>query len=92
MSALGGALGHAIDKGMQDGLKVGVNHGRFGRGLDVIAAYDPSAKTNFVSAVDALCAINFPLLAQLESRKDASMTDIFDLLCLEGHAAETPKA
>nr|GEW27984.1 hypothetical protein [Tanacetum cinerariifolium] len=53
-SDLMGALGHAIDKGMQDSLKVGVDYGRAGRGLDVIAAYDPSAKANFVFAVDAL--------------------------------------
>ncbi|GJX39071.1 hypothetical protein Tco_0252374, partial [Tanacetum coccineum] len=34
----------------------------------------------------------FPLLAQLESRKDASMADIMDLLRLEGHVIETPEA
>ncbi|GKA16722.1 hypothetical protein Tco_0696559, partial [Tanacetum coccineum] len=34
----------------------------------------------------------FPFLAQLESRKDASMADTMDLLHLEGHAAETPEA
>ncbi|GJY70463.1 gypsy type transposase [Tanacetum coccineum] len=54
LAALGGALGRAIDKGMQDDLKAGIDHGRAGRGLDVIAAYDPSAEANFVSAVDAL--------------------------------------
>nr|GEV36742.1 hypothetical protein [Tanacetum cinerariifolium] len=60
-SDLIGALGCAIDKGMQDGLKVGVDYGRAGRGLDVIAAYDPSAKANFVSAVDALRAPMVPI-------------------------------
>ncbi|GKB05407.1 hypothetical protein Tco_0833602, partial [Tanacetum coccineum] len=90
--ALGGALGRAIDKGMQDDMKASVDHGRSGRGLDVIAAYDPSAEANFFSAVDALRAVNFPLLAQLESRTDASMADIFDLLRLEGPAAETLEA
>nr|GEW90782.1 hypothetical protein [Tanacetum cinerariifolium] len=92
LDALGGALGPAIDNGMQDGLKAGVDHGRAERVLNVIAAYDPSAKANFVFAFDALRAVNFPLLAQLESRKDASMADIFDLLRLEGHAAEIPEA
>ncbi|GJX68407.1 hypothetical protein Tco_0304134 [Tanacetum coccineum] len=92
MSDLGGALGRAIDKGMHDGLKSGVDHGRAGRGLDDIAAYDPSVEANFVYAIDALRAVNFPLLAQLESRKDASMADVFDLLRLEGPAAETPEA
>ncbi|GJX71897.1 gypsy type transposase [Tanacetum coccineum] len=92
LAALGGALGRAIDKGMHDGLKAGVDHGRSERGLDVIDAYDPSAEANFVSAVEALRAINFPLLTQLESRKDASMADIFDLLHLEGPTAEIPEA
>ncbi|GJU25105.1 hypothetical protein Tco_1163726 [Tanacetum coccineum] len=54
------------------------------------ATYDPSAKANFVSDVDALRAVNFPLLAQLESRRDASMADI--LLHLEGLAAEILEA
>ncbi|GKF54676.1 hypothetical protein Tco_0165016 [Tanacetum coccineum] len=63
LAALGEALGRAIDKGMQDDLKAGVDHGRAGRGLDVIAAYDPSAEANFVSTVDALRDINSPLLA-----------------------------
>ncbi|GKG38796.1 hypothetical protein Tco_0460508, partial [Tanacetum coccineum] len=89
LSALGGALGRAINKGMQDGLAAGVDHGRAGRGLDDIVAYDPSAEANFVSAVNSLCAVNFPFLAQLESQKDASMADIIDLLHLEGHAAAT---
>ncbi|GKE41480.1 hypothetical protein Tco_1468764, partial [Tanacetum coccineum] len=82
MVALGGALGRAIDKSMQEGLKADVDHGRAGRGLDVIAAYDPFVEAKFFSAVDALRAVNL----------DASMADIFDLLRLEGPAAETPKA
>ncbi|GJZ33895.1 hypothetical protein Tco_0579331 [Tanacetum coccineum] len=35
---------------------------------------------------------DFPLLAQLESQKDASIVDIMGLLNLEGPAAETPEA
>nr|GFA22701.1 hypothetical protein [Tanacetum cinerariifolium]GFA42791.1 hypothetical protein [Tanacetum cinerariifolium] len=67
---VGGALRRTIDKGMTDVLKAGVDHGRAERGLDVIVAYDPLAEANFVFAVDALRVISFPLLAQLESRKD----------------------
>ncbi|GJY26046.1 hypothetical protein Tco_0400772 [Tanacetum coccineum] len=85
LAALRAAIGRAVDKGMQDGLKAGVDHGKAGRGLDIIAAYDPSAEASYVSAVAALRAMKFPLL---ESQKDASMTDIFDLLRLEGPAAE----
>ncbi|GJR17057.1 hypothetical protein Tco_0965584 [Tanacetum coccineum] len=44
LSALGEALGRAIEK---DGLAAGIDHGRAGKGLDDIAAYDPSAEANF---------------------------------------------
>ncbi|GJZ29414.1 hypothetical protein Tco_0574061, partial [Tanacetum coccineum] len=37
-------------------------------------------------------AMDFPLLAQLASQKDASIADIMGLLHLEGPAAETPEA
>ncbi|GJS76919.1 hypothetical protein Tco_0873855 [Tanacetum coccineum] len=76
LSALGGALVRAIDKGMQDRLAAGIDHRRATRGLDDIASY----------------AVNSPLLVQLESQKDASMAEIMDLLRLEGHAVETPEA
>ncbi|GKF51448.1 hypothetical protein Tco_0147915, partial [Tanacetum coccineum] len=79
-------------RGMQDGLAAGIDHGKAGRGLADVAAYDPSAEANFVSAVNALRAVYFPLLAQLASQKDASITDIMGLLHLEGPAAETPEA
>nr|GEY18085.1 transposase (putative), gypsy type [Tanacetum cinerariifolium] len=85
------AVGHAIDKGMQDGLVTGIDHGKAGRGLVDVAAYNPSAKANYVFAVNALHAMGFPLLVQLESQKDASIADIMGLLHLEGHATETPK-
>ncbi|GJV55505.1 hypothetical protein Tco_1456510 [Tanacetum coccineum] len=47
-----------------------------GRGLADVAAYNPSAKTNHISAVNALRAIDFHLLAQLASHKDASIAKI----------------
>ncbi|GJY63010.1 hypothetical protein Tco_0464470 [Tanacetum coccineum] len=81
LSALGGALGCAIDKGMQDGLKAGVDHGKAGRGLDVIAAYDPSAEANFVSAVDALQgpAAETPEASQLQPSFEQLMVPIHRL-------------
>nr|GEU95245.1 retrovirus-related Pol polyprotein from transposon TNT 1-94 [Tanacetum cinerariifolium] len=56
MTTLGGAIGHAIEKGMQDGFRLALIMAR-----------------------------------QLESRKDASIIHIIDLLHLEGSAAEAPK-
>nr|GEZ89385.1 hypothetical protein [Tanacetum cinerariifolium] len=41
--------GHAIDKGIQDGLAVGIDHGKAGRGL-----VDTFAKANYVSTMNAL--------------------------------------
>ncbi|GKF83535.1 hypothetical protein Tco_0245191, partial [Tanacetum coccineum] len=67
LAALGGAIRRAIDKGMQDGLAAGIDQGKAGRGLVDVAAYDLSAEANYVSAVNALRAMDFPLLAQLAS-------------------------
>ncbi|GJT70851.1 hypothetical protein Tco_1030137 [Tanacetum coccineum] len=68
-AALRATIRRAIDKGMHDGLRAGVDHRKAGRGLDVIAAYDPSAQTNFVSAVNALRAgpvVELPGSSQLQ--------------------------
>nr|GEV45994.1 reverse transcriptase domain-containing protein [Tanacetum cinerariifolium] len=69
LAALGGAIGLAIDKGMQDGLAAGIDHRKAERGLVDIAAYNPSVKANYVSAINALCVVDFLLLAQMESQK-----------------------
>ncbi|GJR56287.1 hypothetical protein Tco_1406808 [Tanacetum coccineum] len=75
--------GRAINKGMQDGLAAGIDHGKARRGLVDFSAYNPSAEADYVAAINALRVVDFPLLAQLESRKDGSMADIMDLLRLE---------
>ncbi|GKA37171.1 hypothetical protein Tco_0723736 [Tanacetum coccineum] len=56
-----------IDKGMQDGLTADIDHGKVGRGLVDVAAYNPSSKANYVSTINALRAVDFSLLAKLES-------------------------
>ncbi|GJU34401.1 hypothetical protein Tco_1182755 [Tanacetum coccineum] len=91
VAALGAAIGLAIDKGMQTGLVAGIDHGKDGRGLAEVAAYDPSVKERYVSALLALRNLDFNFLSQLESQKDASIADIMDSLRLEGPSAETPK-
>nr|GEX27422.1 hypothetical protein [Tanacetum cinerariifolium] len=83
----GGAIGRAIDKGMQGGLAAGIDHGKAGRGLTDVPAYDPSTEANYLSAMSALRSVNFPLLAQLKSRKDASIADIMVVVAMTG----TPK-
>ncbi|GJX64891.1 hypothetical protein Tco_0299234, partial [Tanacetum coccineum] len=67
LTTIARAIGRAIDKGMSGGLTAGIDHGKAGMGLTDVAAYDPSAEANYLSAVSALRDVNFPLLAQLES-------------------------
>ncbi|GJT86916.1 hypothetical protein Tco_1068633 [Tanacetum coccineum] len=77
---------------MQDGLKAGIDHGKAGRDLSVIEAYDPSAEAKYVDAVNALRTVDFSLLSVLKSKKDACMADLMDSLRLEGPLAEIPRA
>nr|GEW45202.1 hypothetical protein [Tanacetum cinerariifolium] len=67
LSALGGTIGRAIDKGMHDGLATSIEHEKAGRGLVDVVANNPFAETNYVSTVNVLRSVEFPLLAQLES-------------------------
>ncbi|GKD36045.1 hypothetical protein Tco_1251554, partial [Tanacetum coccineum] len=75
-----------------DGLKVGIDHGKAGRDLSAIEAYDPSAEEKYVDVVNSLGAVDFSLLSELESKKDSSIVDLMDSLRLEGALAEIPEA
>nr|GEU59428.1 transposase (putative), gypsy type [Tanacetum cinerariifolium] len=88
LSALGVAIGKAIEKGMQDGLSIGIVHGNEGRVLTDVAAHNPSAKVDYTSALQQLRNVNFSLLADLKSNKDASVETVIDILLLEGPLAE----
>ncbi|GJQ97075.1 hypothetical protein Tco_0008214 [Tanacetum coccineum] len=83
MEALGHAFGRAIEKGMQEGLAAGIEHGQAGRCLTDLEAYIPSAEANFNSAIRDLRNLNFLLFQELSNKKDASTWDIMDLLCLD---------
>nr|GEY08260.1 hypothetical protein [Tanacetum cinerariifolium] len=74
------------------GSAAGFDHGKAGRALVDVFAYNLFAEADYVAAINALRVVDFPFLAQLESRKDASMADIMDLLRLEGPVAETLEA
>ncbi|GJU37731.1 hypothetical protein Tco_1186085 [Tanacetum coccineum] len=89
MEALGHAFGRAIEKGMQEGLAAGIEHGQAGRCLTDLEAYIPSAEDDFNSAIRDLRDLNFPLLQELSDKKDASTWDIMDLLRLDDAVAET---
>ncbi|GJX21896.1 hypothetical protein Tco_0226341 [Tanacetum coccineum] len=54
LATLGGVIGCAIDKGMQDGLAAGIDHGKAGLGLIDVSAYNLFAKAGYVTAINAL--------------------------------------
>nr|GEW36750.1 ribonuclease H-like domain-containing protein [Tanacetum cinerariifolium] len=88
LSALGAAIGKAIKKGMQDGLSARIVHGKEGRALTDVAAHNPSAKVNYTSALQQLQHVNFFLLAELKSNKDANVEAMMNILHLEGPLAK----
>nr|GEX15033.1 hypothetical protein [Tanacetum cinerariifolium]GEX15279.1 hypothetical protein [Tanacetum cinerariifolium] len=88
ISALELAIGKAIEKGMHDGLSAGITHGAKGRVLTYVAAYNPSTEADYISALQHLQNVNFPLLAELRSNKDVSVDTVTNILRLEGTLAE----
>ncbi|GJX08004.1 hypothetical protein Tco_0195936 [Tanacetum coccineum] len=88
MEALGNDFGCAIEKGMQEGLAAGIEHGQAGRCLTDLEAYIPSAEVDFNSAVRDLRDLDFPLLQELSNKKDANTWDVMDLLPLDDAVAE----
>ncbi|GJY98349.1 hypothetical protein Tco_0515259, partial [Tanacetum coccineum] len=61
--ALGGAIGHAIDKGMQDGLAAGIDHGKDRRGLVDLA----SQKDTSIVDIMGLLYLDGPVAKTLEA-------------------------
>ncbi|GJV14576.1 hypothetical protein Tco_1359899 [Tanacetum coccineum] len=90
LTALEVAISRSIEKGMQDGLATGIDHGRVGRSLADIVAYNLSVEVDFNSALQELCEVDFRLLANLKSHKDASIEDVMNLLRLESPLADAP--
>ncbi|GJR50747.1 hypothetical protein Tco_1401268 [Tanacetum coccineum] len=83
LSALGAAISRAIEKGMQDGLATGITHGQEGRVLTDIDAFNPSTKINYISTLQELQVVNFSLLAEMKSNKDASTETLMNILRLD---------
>ncbi|GKC62969.1 gypsy type transposase, partial [Tanacetum coccineum] len=78
----------AIEKGMQDGLAAGITHGKEGRVLTDVAAYNPSTKVDYISALQQLQNVNYSLLAELKLNKDSSVETLMNILHLEETLAE----
>ncbi|GJV89393.1 hypothetical protein Tco_1533331, partial [Tanacetum coccineum] len=90
LSALGAAISRAIEKGMQDGLAAGIEHGAHDRSLEDLVAYNPSAEEDYNAALQELRSLDFSLLAELKSHKDASVETIMNLLRLESPLVDAP--
>ncbi|GKB76011.1 hypothetical protein Tco_0942906, partial [Tanacetum coccineum] len=88
LSAFGVAISKAIEKGMQDGLAARITHGQEGRVLTDVVAFNPSAEDDFTSALQEVQNMNFSLLVELQSNKDASVKAVMDLLHLDEALAE----
>ncbi|GJR59131.1 hypothetical protein Tco_1501293 [Tanacetum coccineum] len=73
MEALGNAFGRAIEKGMQEGLAAGIEHGQAGRCLSDLEAYNPSAEVDFNSA----CCCYSPTTIDAGKNKDVSALSVF---------------
>ncbi|GJV03303.1 gypsy/ty3 retroelement polyprotein [Tanacetum coccineum] len=81
-----------IAKGMSEGLKHEVEHGKAKLDLEAIEAYDPKADTKYVTALHALKDLKYPLVDQLEKLKDAPIDLIMASLYLESNSREdTPQ-
>nr|GEU37847.1 hypothetical protein [Tanacetum cinerariifolium] len=83
-NALGKVISLATDQGIQQGLEVGVEHGKAERELSVATTYDPGVKAKYKKAVGELENISFSFLDHIESYKDAPFDRIMASLYLEG--------
>nr|GEU71765.1 kinase-like domain,concanavalin A-like lectin/glucanase domain protein [Tanacetum cinerariifolium] len=77
-----------IAKGMSEGLKYGVEHGKANLSLEAIEAYDPEAEAKYITALHALKDLKYPIVDQLESLKDAPMDVIMASLHLDSDTGE----
>nr|GEU91924.1 hypothetical protein [Tanacetum cinerariifolium] len=84
LSTLETAISKAIEKGMQDRLSAGITHGKEGIVLTVVGAHNPSVEVDYISSLQQLQNMNFPLLTELKSNKDACIENVMNILRLEG--------
>nr|GEU43695.1 hypothetical protein [Tanacetum cinerariifolium] len=79
-----------VAKGMSEGLKHEVEHGQAQLKVESIEAYDPEAEAKFVTALQSLKDLKYPLLDQLEGLNDAPMDVIMAALYLESDIGGMP--
>ncbi|GJW09504.1 hypothetical protein Tco_1575331 [Tanacetum coccineum] len=75
-------------KGMSEGLKHSIEHGKAGQDLVAIEAYNPEADNKYVKALQDLKDLKYSLVDQLERLKDPPMDLIVASLHLESDSGE----
>ncbi|GJZ63970.1 hypothetical protein Tco_0620391 [Tanacetum coccineum] len=83
-NSLAKVISLAIDQGIQQGLEAGIKHGKAGRELSPMLAYDPEVKARYEEVVGELENILLPFLDRMKSYKDDPLECIMASLYLEG--------
>nr|GEX09658.1 hypothetical protein [Tanacetum cinerariifolium] len=82
-AVLGKVVSMAINKGSQEGLKAGIEHGKIGRSLSEFDAYDSRVGAAYVATVNEFENVSFTILAQMEAPKDSPLELLMSALTLE---------
>nr|GEY59607.1 transposase (putative), gypsy type [Tanacetum cinerariifolium] len=77
-----------LAKGMSEGLKYGIEHGKAGRDPADVEAYDLESNNKLVKALQDLKDLKYTMIDQLEKLKDAPMDLIMTSLYLESDTGE----
>ncbi|GKB22142.1 hypothetical protein Tco_0856065 [Tanacetum coccineum] len=77
-----------LAKGMSEGLRYDIEHGKAGRDLVDVEAYDPEANSKLVKALQDLKDLKYPMVDELERLKDAPVELIMASLHLESDTGE----
>ncbi|GKE58235.1 hypothetical protein Tco_1497420 [Tanacetum coccineum] len=86
--AFANVMSAGLAKGMSEGLKYSIEHGKAGRDLADVEAYDPEANNKLVKALQDLKDLKYQMVDQLEKLKDAPMDLIMASLHLESGTGE----
>ncbi|GJT28103.1 hypothetical protein Tco_0908378 [Tanacetum coccineum] len=86
--AFANVVSAGIAKGMNEGLKYAMEHGKSGLELTAIEAYDPEADNKYVDALHNLKDLSYSLIDELEQLKDAPLDVIMASLYLESDTGE----
>ncbi|GKC85901.1 hypothetical protein Tco_1141618 [Tanacetum coccineum] len=86
--AFANVVSAGLAKGMSEGLKYGIEHGKAGHDLANVEAYDSEANNKLVKALQDLKDLKYPMINQLEKLKDAPIELIMASLHLESDTGE----